>query len=192
METSEALHWTRQQQQKIEMDPEQQLYIPKIENDCCDRDAWRHLRLFIGHDNNNRKLKWTQNSSFTYPRLGYCECYDRDAWRHILLLLSLVHVVQAMIIMVGRSWRLLFTDMQQLSWCGTNTYSHILMPSNGRSALHKIDIDPEQQLYTPKIVDIAAAVIKMHGDICGSSLDTTTTTTTLMSSTDPHQQALQA
>ncbi|UYV61334.1 hypothetical protein LAZ67_1004451 [Cordylochernes scorpioides] len=20
---------------------------------CCDRDAWRHLRLFFGHDNNN-------------------------------------------------------------------------------------------------------------------------------------------
>ncbi|UYV70430.1 hypothetical protein LAZ67_7002969 [Cordylochernes scorpioides] len=68
METSEAIHWPRQQQQKIDMDPEQQLYTPKIENDCCDRDAWRHLRLFIGHDNNNRKLKWTQNSSFTYPR----------------------------------------------------------------------------------------------------------------------------
>ncbi|UYV60710.1 hypothetical protein LAZ67_1002001 [Cordylochernes scorpioides] len=32
METSEALHWTRQQQQKIDMDPEQQLYTPKIEN----------------------------------------------------------------------------------------------------------------------------------------------------------------
>ncbi|UYV68610.1 hypothetical protein LAZ67_6000216 [Cordylochernes scorpioides] len=30
METSEALHWTRQQQQKI--DPEQQLYTPKIED----------------------------------------------------------------------------------------------------------------------------------------------------------------
>ncbi|UYV75687.1 hypothetical protein LAZ67_13001002 [Cordylochernes scorpioides] len=34
-------------------------------------------------------------------------------------------------------------------------------------ALQKFDIDPEQQLYTPKIVDIAAAaaVIEMHGDI---------------------------
>ncbi|UYV74713.1 hypothetical protein LAZ67_12000658 [Cordylochernes scorpioides] len=31
METSEALHWIRQQQ-KIDMDPEQQLYTPKIEN----------------------------------------------------------------------------------------------------------------------------------------------------------------
>ncbi|UYV60917.1 hypothetical protein LAZ67_1002820 [Cordylochernes scorpioides] len=31
METSEALHWTRQQQ-KIDLDPEQQLYTPKIEN----------------------------------------------------------------------------------------------------------------------------------------------------------------
>ncbi|UYV79475.1 hypothetical protein LAZ67_17002779 [Cordylochernes scorpioides] len=35
---------------------------------CCDRDVWRHLRLFIGHDNNNRKLTWTQSSSFTHPR----------------------------------------------------------------------------------------------------------------------------
>ncbi|UYV79806.1 hypothetical protein LAZ67_18000720 [Cordylochernes scorpioides] len=42
--------------------------------------------------------------------------------------------------------------MQQLSWCGTNTYPHILMPA----ALQKIDIDPEQLLYTPKIVDNAA------------------------------------
>ncbi|UYV80205.1 LAMB1 [Cordylochernes scorpioides] len=31
-ETSEALHWTRQQQEKIDMDPEQQFYTPKIEN----------------------------------------------------------------------------------------------------------------------------------------------------------------
>ncbi|UYV66852.1 ADRA2B [Cordylochernes scorpioides] len=47
--------------------------------------------------------------------------------------------------------------MQQLSWCGTNTYPHILMPT----ALQKIDIDPEQQLYTSKIVDIAAAAIPL-------------------------------
>ncbi|UYV75062.1 hypothetical protein LAZ67_12002270 [Cordylochernes scorpioides] len=45
--------------------------------------------------------------------------------------------------------------MQQLSWCGTNTYPHILMPA----ALQKIDIDPEQLLYTPKIVDNAAAAV---------------------------------
>ncbi|UYV65002.1 hypothetical protein LAZ67_3002759 [Cordylochernes scorpioides] len=37
--------------------------------DCCDRDAWRHMRLFIGHDNNNnRKFTWTQRSSFKHPR----------------------------------------------------------------------------------------------------------------------------
>ncbi|UYV63630.1 hypothetical protein LAZ67_2005071 [Cordylochernes scorpioides] len=35
--------------------------------DFCDRDVWRHLRLFIGHDN-NKILAWTQSSSFTYPR----------------------------------------------------------------------------------------------------------------------------
>ncbi|UYV82512.1 hypothetical protein LAZ67_21002631 [Cordylochernes scorpioides] len=29
----------------------------------------------------------------------------------------------------------------------------------------KIDIDPEQHLYPPKIVDIATAVIEMYGDI---------------------------
>ncbi|UYV60883.1 hypothetical protein LAZ67_1002666 [Cordylochernes scorpioides] len=33
------------------------------------------------------------------------------------------------------------------------------------AALQKIDIDPEQQIYTPKIVDIAAAVMEMHGYI---------------------------
>ncbi|UYV62647.1 hypothetical protein LAZ67_2001411 [Cordylochernes scorpioides] len=58
--------------------------------------------------------------------------------------------------------QILNCQMQQLSWCGTNTYPHILMPA----ALQKIDIDPEQLLYTPKIVDnAAAAVIEMHGDI---------------------------
>ncbi|UYV67590.1 hypothetical protein LAZ67_5001322 [Cordylochernes scorpioides] len=34
-----------------------------------------------------------------------------------------------------------------------------------RSNTPKIDMDPEQQLYTPKLVDIAAAVIEIHGDI---------------------------
>ncbi|UYV62071.1 hypothetical protein LAZ67_1007725 [Cordylochernes scorpioides] len=29
----------------------------------------------------------------------------------------------------------------------------------------EIDMDPEQQLYTPKIEDIATAVIEMHGNI---------------------------
>ncbi|UYV75152.1 hypothetical protein LAZ67_12002673 [Cordylochernes scorpioides] len=29
----------------------------------------------------------------------------------------------------------------------------------------KIDMDPEQQLCTPKIVDIATAVVEIHGDI---------------------------
>ncbi|UYV71264.1 hypothetical protein LAZ67_8002429 [Cordylochernes scorpioides] len=33
------------------------------------------------------------------------------------------------------------------------------------AALQKIDMDPEQQLHIPKIVDIAAAVIEMYGDI---------------------------
>ncbi|UYV74474.1 SPINT3 [Cordylochernes scorpioides] len=33
------------------------------------------------------------------------------------------------------------------------------------AVLQKIDLDPEQQLYTPKIVDIAADVMEMHGDI---------------------------
>ncbi|UYV77373.1 hypothetical protein LAZ67_15000734 [Cordylochernes scorpioides] len=37
--------------------------------------------------------------------------------------------------------------------------------SSMAAALQKIDLDPEQQLYTPKIVDIAAAVMEMHGDI---------------------------
>ncbi|UYV63660.1 hypothetical protein LAZ67_2005210 [Cordylochernes scorpioides] len=27
--------------------------------DCCDRDVWRHLRFFIGHDNNNNNFEVT-------------------------------------------------------------------------------------------------------------------------------------
>ncbi|UYV71150.1 hypothetical protein LAZ67_8001891 [Cordylochernes scorpioides] len=82
---------------EIDMDPEQQLYTPKIEDIAvieiihtqdrghfCDKDVWRHLRLIIGHDNNNRKL--TQNSSFTHPKRGYC--FDRDAWRHLRLFIG--------------------------------------------------------------------------------------------------------
>ncbi|UYV78065.1 hypothetical protein LAZ67_15003344 [Cordylochernes scorpioides] len=68
METSEALNWTRQQQQKIDMDPEQQLYTPKIENDCCDRDAWRHLKLFVGHGNNN-------NNAIGFSHVDICLLY---------------------------------------------------------------------------------------------------------------------
>ncbi|UYV71872.1 hypothetical protein LAZ67_9000820 [Cordylochernes scorpioides] len=50
METSEALHWTRQQQQYS-------IHSQDIEHcDCCDRDTWRHLKLFIGHDNNNNTV----------------------------------------------------------------------------------------------------------------------------------------
>ncbi|UYV83521.1 PLEKHH2 [Cordylochernes scorpioides] len=33
------------------------------------------------------------------------------------------------------------------------------------AALQKIDMDPEQQFYIPKIMEIATAMIEMHGDI---------------------------
>ncbi|UYV79326.1 hypothetical protein LAZ67_17002154 [Cordylochernes scorpioides] len=134
------------------MDPEQQLHTPKIEDiatavieitaalhaqehcDCCDRDVWRHLRLFIGH-NNNRKLIWPRTAALHTQDRGHCDCCDRDRCTET-------------------SEALHWTQQQQ----------------------QKIDIDPEQQLYTPKIEDIATAVIEMYGDIRGSSLDTTTTT----------------
>ncbi|UYV75050.1 SETMAR [Cordylochernes scorpioides] len=46
------------------------------------------------------------------------------------------------------------------------TPTHIFSCPAMASALQKIDIDPEQLLHTPKIVDnAAAAVIEMHGDI---------------------------
>ncbi|UYV63552.1 hypothetical protein LAZ67_2004636 [Cordylochernes scorpioides] len=45
------------------------------------------------------------------------------------------------------------------------TPTHIFSCPEMAVALQKIDMDPEQQLYTPKIVDIAASVIEMHGDI---------------------------
>ncbi|UYV79184.1 hypothetical protein LAZ67_17001401 [Cordylochernes scorpioides] len=45
------------------------------------------------------------------------------------------------------------------------TPTHIFSCPAMAAALQKIDLDPEQQLYTPKIVDIAAAVMEMHGDI---------------------------
>ncbi|UYV64684.1 hypothetical protein LAZ67_3001656 [Cordylochernes scorpioides] len=99
METSEALLWTRQQQQKIDIDPEQQIYTPKIVDIAA------------------------ASSSLHTRDSGHCCCCDGDAWRHLRLFFG--------------------HDKQQ----------------------QKIDIDPEQQIYTPKIVDIAAAVMEMHGDI---------------------------
>ncbi|UYV68614.1 hypothetical protein LAZ67_6000225 [Cordylochernes scorpioides] len=44
------------------------------------------------------------------------------------------------------------------------TPTHIFSCPAMAAALQKIDIDPEQQLYTPKIENIAAAVIEMSGD----------------------------
>ncbi|UYV65749.1 RBM47 [Cordylochernes scorpioides] len=51
METSVALHWT--QQQKIGIDPAALHTQDSGHCNCCDRDVWRHLRLFIGHNNND-------------------------------------------------------------------------------------------------------------------------------------------
>ncbi|UYV78323.1 AHCY [Cordylochernes scorpioides] len=42
------------------------------------------------------------------------------------------------------------------------TPTHIFSCLAMAAALQKIDMDPEQKLYTPKIVDIAAAVIEIH------------------------------
>ncbi|UYV83042.1 K02A2.6-like [Cordylochernes scorpioides] len=103
-ETSETLHWTRQQQQYsihtqdrehcdcCDRDVRRQLrlfighdnnnntvYTPKIENDCCDRDVRRHLRLFIGHDNNN-------NTVYT-PKIEN-SCCDRDVRRHLRIFIG--------------------------------------------------------------------------------------------------------
>ncbi|UYV69433.1 hypothetical protein LAZ67_6003601 [Cordylochernes scorpioides] len=51
-----------------------------------------------------------------------------------------------------------------LSWCEL-TPTHIFTCPEMAAALQKIDMDSEQQLYTPKIEDIATAVREMHGDI---------------------------
>ncbi|UYV79176.1 hypothetical protein LAZ67_17001361 [Cordylochernes scorpioides] len=45
------------------------------------------------------------------------------------------------------------------------TPTHIFSCPAMAAASQKIDMDPDQQLYTPKIVDIATSVIEMHGDI---------------------------
>ncbi|UYV65039.1 hypothetical protein LAZ67_3002889 [Cordylochernes scorpioides] len=59
--------------QKIDMDPEKRLYTPKIENDCCNRDVWRHLRLFIGQDNNNNHIH-----TYTLVREDQVENFNID------------------------------------------------------------------------------------------------------------------
>ncbi|UYV76735.1 hypothetical protein LAZ67_14001911 [Cordylochernes scorpioides] len=43
--------------------------------------------------------------------------------------------------------------------------THIFSYPAMGAALQKIDIDPEQEFYIPKIMDIAAAGMEMHGDI---------------------------
>ncbi|UYV73356.1 hypothetical protein LAZ67_10002830 [Cordylochernes scorpioides] len=57
------------------------------------------------------------------------------------------------LIKMGNSYRRNFSELLKLK--------DVAMAA----ALQKIDIDPEQQLYTPMIVDIATAVIEMYGEI---------------------------
>ncbi|UYV81845.1 CYP302A1 [Cordylochernes scorpioides] len=67
---------------KIDMDPEQQLYTPKIVDIATaviERDVWRHLRLFIGHHNNNNTVY--------IPKIEN-DCCDRDVWRHLRLFIG--------------------------------------------------------------------------------------------------------
>ncbi|UYV79741.1 hypothetical protein LAZ67_18000538 [Cordylochernes scorpioides] len=61
-----------------------------------DRDAWRHLRLFIGHDNNNNTTCIQDRDAWRHLRLfighdnnNNTTCIqDRDAWRHLRLFIG--------------------------------------------------------------------------------------------------------
>ncbi|UYV79698.1 hypothetical protein LAZ67_18000307 [Cordylochernes scorpioides] len=74
METSEALHWTRQQQQKIDMDLEQQLYTPKIE-DIATAVIEMHGDIDCQYVNNIRSNVWNESRGIR-PIL----CGDLSPW----------------------------------------------------------------------------------------------------------------
>ncbi|UYV82527.1 hypothetical protein LAZ67_21002693 [Cordylochernes scorpioides] len=88
METFEALHWTQQQQYSIHTQDSGLC-------DCCDRDVRRHLRLFIGHDNNNNNTVYIPKIEdiavieiiHTQDR-GHYDCCDRDVRRHLRLFIG--------------------------------------------------------------------------------------------------------
>ncbi|UYV81741.1 hypothetical protein LAZ67_20002178 [Cordylochernes scorpioides] len=171
METSEALHWTRQQQQYS-------IHTQDRENcDCCDRDAWRHLRLFIGHENNNNTrcmetseaLHWTrqqqQYSIHTQDREN-CDCCDRDAWRHLRLFIG--HENNNNTRCMETSEALYWTRQQQqysihtqdrenCDCCDRDAWRHLRLFIGHENNNNTV--------YTPKIEDIATAVIEMHRDI---------------------------
>ncbi|UYV63631.1 hypothetical protein LAZ67_2005072 [Cordylochernes scorpioides] len=179
METSEALHWTRQQQQ-------QQYSIHTQDRghcDCCDRDAWRHLRLFIGHNNNNTVYtpkiedivtavieisldttttiqcmetsealhctRQQQQYSIHTQDGGHCCCCDRDAWIYLRLFIG--H---------GQQQQYSIHTQDRGHCCDRDVWRHLKL---------FIGHDNNNTVYTPKIVDIATAVIEMYGDIRGSS-----------------------
>ncbi|UYV75056.1 WDR61 [Cordylochernes scorpioides] len=115
METSEALHWTRQQQQKIDMDPEQQPYIPKIDITTAVIKIMSKLFTFLRIDYDifstivhpSYILDVFLSYEFFIPILNLTNgMLQGDFWNCINDTIQ-VHVVQAMIIMVGRSRQLL-------------------------------------------------------------------------------------
>ncbi|UYV68918.1 hypothetical protein LAZ67_6001665 [Cordylochernes scorpioides] len=82
IETSDALHWTRQQQQYS-------IHIQDREHcDCCDRNVRRHLRLFIGHDINNNTTRQQQQCSIHIQDREHCDCCDRNVRRHLKLFIG--------------------------------------------------------------------------------------------------------
>ncbi|UYV68827.1 K02A2.6-like [Cordylochernes scorpioides] len=73
MEISETLHWTRQQQQYS-------IHTQDREHcDCCDRDAWRYLRLFIGQVSINKPPLKCKPGAWT--DLIFSPLYDRHQSR---------------------------------------------------------------------------------------------------------------
>ncbi|UYV70408.1 POLQ [Cordylochernes scorpioides] len=76
-----------------------------------------------------------------------------------------------------KPWKVYGTITLYLHYCYTGGSSPVLSRGNVAVAFQKIYMDPEQQLYTPKIENIVTAVIEMYGDISSLIMTTTTTTT---------------
>ncbi|UYV61639.1 hypothetical protein LAZ67_1005706 [Cordylochernes scorpioides] len=182
-ETSEALHWTRQQQQKIDMNPE--LYTSKIENIAVIEIG----RTSLEDDPREGRSK-SANTPETFEKFHIIMLDDRrvnvseiaegileERVRNILheelgipklCIRWIPHFLNADQKQMRKRHSQQCLDRFKRDPTKVSLIKRFMKTSETLLWIRqrqKIDMDPKKQLYTPKIVDIAAAVIEMYEDI---------------------------
>ncbi|UYV80362.1 hypothetical protein LAZ67_18002688 [Cordylochernes scorpioides] len=140
------------------------------------------VRAGLSEEKEEQELKWRKLHRVTYGQIykrsnisilnetnpgRYLEsqiCKQRLTYfRHLMSTNGLEKINSGL--SGARNRQEVVVHMQSTEWYCQLTPTHIFSCPAMAAALQKIDMDPEQQLYTPKIEDIATAVIEMYGDI---------------------------